>query len=379
MTAPRFLQIHWFASYPATLLNRDDSGFAKRLPFGDAMRTRISSQCLKRHWRVTQDEWSLRSIGQPMAVRSRETPERRIRPLINEAGAGTPEIRDAVVLGLAQGLYGDKAADLSKRQALLLGDNEIAYLAGKAIAIAREAQDPKAAAEAVRTLFRKEEKANLSALREQGALNAGLEAALFGRMVTSDPEANVEAAVHVAHAFTVHAAATESDYFTVVDDLTREAGEAGTAGLFDTELTAGLFYGYVVLDLPGLRANLGGDAALAGTVVEHLVHLVAKVSPGAKKGSTAPYAYAQTMLIESGHRQPRTLANAFRAPAPAQEAAAEAALADHLARLDAAYGPHETRRHLALSEAALPGSTRVPLADLAGFARQQTIGAGLGE
>src|ERR1700738_3976937 len=50
MNNPNFLQIHWLASYPATLLNRDDSGFAKRLPFGDAMRTRISSQCLKRHW-----------------------------------------------------------------------------------------------------------------------------------------------------------------------------------------------------------------------------------------------------------------------------------------------------------------------------------------
>ena len=33
--APRFLQIHFLTSYPATLLNRDDSGLAKRLPFGE--------------------------------------------------------------------------------------------------------------------------------------------------------------------------------------------------------------------------------------------------------------------------------------------------------------------------------------------------------
>jgi CT1975-like protein len=37
-----------------------------------------------------------------------------------------------------------------------------------------------------------------------GDLAAGLEAALFGRMVTSDPEANTNAAIHVAHSFTVH-------------------------------------------------------------------------------------------------------------------------------------------------------------------------------
>ena len=371
---PRFLQIHWLASYPATLLNRDDSGFAKRLPFGDAMRTRISSQCMKRHWRKTEDEWGLKSIGPEMAVRSREAPELRIRPQLDAAGAGSEEVRAAVVLGFAQGLYGDKAAEVSKRQALLLGEPELKHLASKAIDIARSASDAKTASEKAKALFKKEEKANLAALREQGKLNAGLEAALFGRMVTSDRDANTDAAIHVAHAFTVHAEATESDYFTVVDDLTAEAGEAGSAGLFDTELTAGLFYGYVVLDLPLLIDNLGGDSALAGKVAEHLVHLIATVSPGAKKGSTAPYAFAETMLIESGRRQPRTLANAFRTPAEARMDKAEAALRDYLSRVDGVYGNRETRRHLALSGVDLPGSQLEPLTALAEFARKEVQG-----
>ena len=189
--------------------------------------------------------------------------------------------------------------------------------------------------------------------------------------MTSDRDANTDAAIHVAHAFTVHAEATESDYFTVVDDLTAEAGEAGSAGLFDTELTAGLFYGYVVLDLPLLIDNLGGDAALAGKVAEHLVHLIATVSPGAKKGSTAPYAFAETMLIESGRRQPRTLANAFRTPTDARMEKAEAALRDYLSRVDSVYGNGETRRHLALSGIDLPGSQLEPLTALAEFARKE--------
>ena len=46
-----FLQIHTLASYPASLLNRDDAGLAKRIPFGNASRLRVSSQCQKRHWR----------------------------------------------------------------------------------------------------------------------------------------------------------------------------------------------------------------------------------------------------------------------------------------------------------------------------------------
>jgi CRISPR system Cascade subunit CasC len=70
-TLPRFIQIHTLHNYPAALLNRDDAGLAKRLPYGNAIRTRISSQCLKRHWRVADDAFSLSSLGVPMAIRSR--------------------------------------------------------------------------------------------------------------------------------------------------------------------------------------------------------------------------------------------------------------------------------------------------------------------
>jgi hypothetical protein len=61
----RFIQIHSLTSYPASLLNRDDAGLAKRIPFGGAVRTRISSQCLKRHWRTTQDHMALKRALKP--------------------------------------------------------------------------------------------------------------------------------------------------------------------------------------------------------------------------------------------------------------------------------------------------------------------------
>jgi len=211
--------------------------------------------------------------------------------------------------------------------------------------------------------------------------DAGLESALFGRMVTSDPEANTEAAIHVAHAFTVHQEESESDYFTVVDDLTREAGETGSAGLFETELTSGLFYGYVVVDVPGLVGNLGNDPALAGRVVEHLLHLIATVSPGAKKGSTAPYAWAEMVLVELGGRQPRSLANAFRRPVPLSGEGdlltrSLDALASHMARLDACYGLKEERGLLCAAEASLPGAAAPRgLDDLGGWVRE-AIAAG---
>jgi CRISPR system Cascade subunit CasC len=374
MDKPRFVQFHALVSYSAALLNRDDSGLAKRLPFGGTTRTRISSQCLKRHWRKTDDEWALSRIGPEMAVRSRKIPEERILVALEQSGVGSPDTRKAVCDTLAEELYSETAAkDPKTRQALLIGEPEIAYLIDKAKAAASEA-DAKAAAAAITTLFKKEERKNLSAmLAAKGTLNAGLEAALFGRMVTSDPGANTDAAVHVAHAFTVHREEAETDYFTVVDDL--ETG-TGAGGIFDTELTAGLFYVYVVVDIPALIANLAGDASLAGRVVEHLAHLIATVSPGAKKGSTAPYAYADLLLVETGRRQPRSLSNAFREAGRPTVADATARLSAHLSRLDSMYGAKEIRRIAALDvQATLPGAPAVvPLDELAHIVAAEVAG-----
>lgn len=375
----RFLQIHTLTAYPAVLLNRDDAGLAKRLPYGGASRIRVSSQCLKRHWRVAEDDWALAQIGAPLAQRSREVVERAILPKI----AGAPEeVRTAIGAALVKLLFGDKSAEIKNRQALLLGQPEIDYLARLAEAAAATGEAKAALAHLEETLAKGGGKKNLAALLARaGDLHAGLETALFGRMVTSDPEANIDAAIHVAHAFTVHEEESESDYFTVVDDLrSADPSEAGTAGIFDTELTSGLFYGYVVVDVPALVANLGGESDLAAKVAEHLVHLIATVSPGAKKGSTAPYAYADLMLVEAGNRQPRTLAGAFRAAVPlgAEDLLATAAerLARELQSLDGAYGQAETRAALSRTAQALPGvAAPLPLDDLARWAGAQIAGA----
>ena len=214
----------------------------------------------------------------------------------------------------------------------------------------------------------KDLKDNLAAMGVNSVLPRGIEAALFGRMVTSDLISNTDAAIHVAHAFTVHAEAAEPDYFTVVDDIKSAEGESGAGGLFDTELTAGLFYGYVVVDVLLLVSNLAGDAALAGKVVEHLTHLIATVSPGAKKGSTAPYAYADLMLIEAGQGQPRTLANAYRTPCRARVDDATKSMGAYLTKIDAAYGNPPRRAHLSIEEATLPGSSAKSLDNLAAWA-----------
>jgi CRISPR system Cascade subunit CasC len=407
MNLPRFIQIHTLHNYPGALLNRDDAGLAKRLPYGDAIRTRISSQCLKRHWRTADDRFALANLSVPMALRSRAFTD-RIFQVLNAQG-----IPDAVAEGVVNALRDAFKKDLDKlikesskakapkktkagkdtaedsqeevegseqKQAILLGVAEYKYLTQICEEVAKQATD----ASSVRLAMLLRLKAEHDNLRSM-PLNCGLESALFGRMVTSDVLASRDAAVYVAHAFTVHEAQVENDYFTVVDDLLRDAGEQGSAGIFDTELASGLYYGYVVIDVPQLIANLEGISIkdwasapadkreLAGRVVMHLLHLIATVSPGAKRGSTAPFEWAKFMLVEAGDWQPRSLAGAFHNALglnqPMLRKAAVQSLADELAKLDAAYGAPLARRYLAVDDVAVPGAQRLPLHALAEWAQ----------
>ena len=381
MAIPRFLQIHTLHSYPAALLNRDDSGLAKRMPFGGSTRTRISSQCLKRHWRMAEDQFAIHNVaGSEAAIRSRNIIERKVMQPLRDPGDFAEDLLKAVEDSLNVGVYGSSGTAKSSRQPLLLGLPEVEYLQEKARQICEaNSQDVDAAKAAADLLFnaRQGEGANFRAFRESARLPGGLEGALFGRMVTSDPGANIEAAIHVAHAFTVHREESESDYFSVVDDLQGDDEDAGAAHIGDMELTAGLFYGYVVIDVPGLVSNLegctaeeweGADRELAANVVKHLTHLIATVSPGAKRGSTAPYSRADLMLIEAGNTQPRSLANAYRHHCQAQVETAMNAMSLHLGQLDAAYGAKEARRLMSVEDCELPGATRLNLDHLAQWA-----------
>ena len=431
MPLPRFIQIHTLHTYPAALLNRDDAGLAKRLPLGGTVRTRISSQCLKRHWRFPvhasvqasfddmvalqkQFPYSIQNLDQPGSFRSREFVQ-RIQELLLTNGV-TPELadifsatlRDAFKKGLDKLIKEAKKpakkkkgksdatevvsedeedSDDGKMQAILLGVPEYQHLSNICREVAASISDVTTARLTLLERL-KTEKANF----EQMPLNCGMESALFGRMVTSDILASRDAAIYVAHAFTVHKQEVENDYFTVVDDLLRDSGETGSAGIFDTELASGLYYGYVVVDVSQLVENLEGISAkdcfssstaterreLAGRVVQHLLHLIATVSPGAKRGSTAPFDWAKFMLVEAGDWQPRSLAGAFHNALPLEvkgntdtiRQRAVTRITQEISAMDAAYGAPLARRFLALDAVEIAGAKRDNLTELGKWASE---------
>ena len=366
----RFVQIHSLTSYPSALINRDDAGFAKRIPFGGVSRTRISSQCLKRHWRLFRGDHSLLDIQIPMSVRSRKSFEKFVAAPLRDSGID-PEIVETVVIRMMSAILGESEAKKKKKtkedmllessQITVLGHKELNYFKEEASRLINDydRSDKNETLEKFvdSRLSAKDFKKNLQALKT----GAGLDAAMFGRMVTSDIMARVDSAVHVAHAFTVHQESSEADYFTACDDLlgSGEEKELGAGHINSTELTSGLFYGYTVIDVPQLVSNLEGvdpkdfltaDRSVAAEIVKRFIAITATVSPGAKVGSTAPYSYASMILAECGNSQPRTLSNAFLEPVSFSGSVLQntyLALTKHLGEFNSMYSFYKSEARLA--------------------------------
>ena len=389
MPTPTFIQIHTLISYGPSLLNRDENGMAKRITFGGTVRTRISSQCIKRHLRMAKGRYALSSVpGVTESVRSRNTIDRLVIQPFRDTGEHDSEVMDALQNAFNMNIYTKTGLKQEDRQPLLLGLPEVDYFKQKVEDLLnQDLKDPDEIANAVTRLFsRNGEESNFKAMMEAIRLPAGLTAALFGRMVTSDFASNIDGSIHVSHPFTVHRQETTMDYFSVVEDLQTTEESAGAAHLNQSELSTGLYYGYIVVDVPALVSNLEGcpaqewlnaDHTMAAAVVKHLLHSITQVSPGAKMGSTAPHSYADLLLVEASDRQPRGLYNAYREPvASSQTKDAVQALASYMQRMDNRYGQEEIRRVLRDQDMEIPGSPQLSMNDMADWTSDRILQAG---
>lgn len=348
-----FIQIHTLTSHPASLLNRGEEGFAKTMPFGGVTRTRISSQCLKYNWRTYEGPGNLRDLDETsMSIRSRHTFRKLIaEPLIEDGydpAVVYPVVRNLQLsvtdstsdFDLAASIEAGRSGDedhLVLGQVVVFGPPEVDFMRSVAERqvekVDPDADDLESEIEKALEILTTEEISD----SVDAVAPAGVDAAMFGRMVTDEgKESEVESAVHVKHALTVHPHQRESDYFIAADDFQ----ESGGGHLNSKSLTSGLYYTNVVVDLDGLIENLSGRDDIARDLVRRLIKIMSTVTPGAKKSSTAPYSHAEFLLVEKGDQQPRTLANAFREALPSESGldAAQDRLADYLSGLDSMYG-----------------------------------------
>lgn len=296
----RFLQLHVLTHYPPSNLNRDDTGRPKTALVGDAMRLRISSQSQKRAWRTSDlfEQALAGHIGTRTKMLGKE-----VFASLREAGVAEKAAREWAkkIAGCFGKLKSDKKVENDEDLCI----EQLAHISPEE----REAVDALASTCAQRQGGPSDEELGLLTKPKRA-----VDIAMFGRMLADSPAFNVEAAVQVAHAFTVHKAAVEDDYFSAVDDLNKGLEDKGAGHIGERGYGAGLFYLYLCVNRELLQENLGGDAGLAAKALEALLEAVTKVSPTGMQNSFASRAYAGYVLAEKGDQQPRSLSQAFLKP-----------------------------------------------------------------
>lgn len=283
------LEIHRLQSFGVSCLNRDDFGTPKICIVGGTVRSRISSQCLKRAVRMKMHE-----NGVETAVRTR-----RLAELVEAAcKAPVDEAKREYIARLVAGLTANEAKSdgKDKKAALVfLVPAEVEALASHVDSL--DDVLPEAVGKKAEVILK--ELRNTSHISDV----SGLDLALFGRMMANSPDLGVQASVHTAHAYTTHETVVQDDYFSAVDDF--ESGSQA-AHMDNNRFTGGTFYIYSAVALGVLEDNLSGAEDVPAAVDEYLKALYMAVPAGrqATFASSSPWNYARIVLRRGQMIQP---------------------------------------------------------------------------
>ena len=284
------IEIHAIQNHSPANLNRDDLGAPKTCYFGGVMRSRISSQCIKRSIRLSPEFKQL--LG---GVRTRQ-----LAKLITEKVDNTAATKKRSVKIL--GMCGIKVKDDDKSDMLV-------YTTGDAI-------------NEMAGLLRDDNgKTDEQLAEEFGKLIAERVAvpdmALSGRMLETGvlQDTTVEAALQAAHAISTHEARLEVDYYVAADDIPGE--DAGAGYLDEAMYSSACFYKYFSIHWETLVNNLEGFQGayehLAAHTVGAFIRGSALFNPTGKQNSYAAHNPPDCMLIEIKDT-PISYANAFASP-----------------------------------------------------------------
>ena len=310
--AARFLQLHLLTPFAPSNLNRDDLGRPKTAFMGGVERVRISSQCMKRSLRLS-DEFKV-------AVKDLGTRTRYLREYIEATliQQGWTEDKAAKLtkallsINKISGSGEDKKdqtvmynrAELQKLDTILSSlqpDEELYAAITSPVAKGENAKGKgkgkgkdKSAAPEVSDGAKSELCKNLNFI---DTTHCSVDVALFGRMVAKAPQLDIEAASCFSHAITTHRVSSSVDFFTAVDDEASEDTKGG-GHLGSLEYTSGTYYRYVSLDLGLLAASIGNDEDLMRAVLGFTKALYVAI-PAARQKTLAgqcPWSYAHIFI-----------------------------------------------------------------------------------
>lgn len=314
------IEMHMIQNHAPSNLNRDDLGAPKTCYFGGVLRSRISSQCLKRSIR-TSSCFKLLTGG----IRTRRLPQL----LADKIGEDCPDALQVATKIIQQcGVLADEKNGKSGSGGKDKKD-VIVFLSHKAAdRMASLVRDtPLNAAEKLIKSRAREFAEMITDERHMPDM------ALSGRMLQPhapkgtgdkvkavwknlDPE--IEAALQAAHAISTHVARPEVDYFVAADDI--KGADAGAAHVNEAMFASACFYKHFSIDWDQLVRNLegfdGDHEKLAAHTVGAFIEAAALTTPSGKQTSFAANDRPGVIWAEIKKNRPAPMnyANAFAAP-----------------------------------------------------------------
>ncbi len=329
------IEIHAIQNHSPANLNRDDLGAPKTCYFGGVLRSRLSSQCLKRSIRLSDEFKQL--LG---GVRTR-----RLAQLI--AGNGPDSFKKAMTVLEICGIAPKEKRKKKSEDDDVIGEDKSAGL----VYVSNEAVDKM-------SKLLETSKSDNDMAKEFAKIIAkhtiAPDMALCGRMlepkkgdddVWKGLDKTIEAALQVAHAISTHEARPEVDYYVAADDIPGE--DAGAAYVDEAMFASACFYKYFSINWETLVKNLNNHEKLAAHTVGAFIRGAAFANPTGKQNSFAAHNPPDGILVEIRENSPISYANAFARPVSQGErdiiSQSIAQLGQYIHDLDTGYGKPKNR------------------------------------
>ena len=337
------IELHILQSFPVSCLNRDDVGSPKSALFGGVQRARLSSQSLKRAIRL---EFNEAHYGNAFHTERTKLAHEGLAKLLMETlkdeklstSLALEALSRLVDKGGASKAKADKRGRMNMPALIWLSPAQIQAAAAvvlknkdlilEAAALDAEAGNDKAKKKAADKKLSEALKPVSKSIQDAGISDAA-DIAMFGRMVANDPSLNVDSASMFSHALSTHSVSNEVDFYTAVDDVKNQRGEADDtesedagAGMIGTlEFNSATYYRYVGLNLDLLfdHKHLGpiNDQTQRKEILRAFLTACLTAVPGARRnsmnGNTLPF---EVLGIRKPKGQPLQLINAFEKAIP---------------------------------------------------------------
>lgn len=324
-----FIDVHILQTVPFSNLNRDDTGTPKTVVYGGALRARVSSQSWKRATRL-----SLEKIVTSAASYRTRHPDKRLSEILEAEGVEI-EKAEQIASGVFRVLGTKKEKDVvglfSEQELVALGllakehADELAALdkalTGELAVLKKAKRNTQEYGDADKALkdTEKAQRELRKALTDVVSAKRPTTVALFGRMLADNPAVNVDAAMQVAHAFSVNEIDIEDDFFAATEDLSVPEEGSGGAHLGYAEFISATFYRYATLDFDELVANCDGNVDAATELAAAGLLAFCRSLPSGKNNVTAPHDLPDMVSIVVRPNRPVSYAAALESPVKARK------------------------------------------------------------